>query len=324
MIFTKIEKNIKHILQKKPTIILGLSGGPDSVFLLYFFKKLDTEKKIKLIAAHLDHGWRKESVNDVKFCKSLCKNNDIPFIHEHANNLKACLKFNGSKEEFGRNLRRFFFENLQKIYKADLIALGHHQQDQQETFFWRIIRGSSLCGLSCMRIIDKPYIRPLLNVSKHEILNYLNEKNINYITDSTNSSDSFLRNRIRKYVLPAMQKSDLRFNTKFQSTLKHLQEEEDFFKRLTIKYYKKIFTAKIKNQKQIICGDLKQFLSKETVLQKRMLIYWLNQEKVSFNASENYFDEILRFLNNNRGGSHQLCTNWKLNKKKSLFWIEKN
>ncbi len=324
MLFKKIETNIKNIIEKKLKIILGLSGGPDSIFLFHFLKYLHDQNKITLIAAHLDHGWRKESIEDVKFCQSLCNKNNIPLIHEHANNLCANLKFNGSKEELGRKLRRTFFENVLKKEKADFVALGHHQQDQQETFFWRIIRGSSLCGLTCMKKTDSFYIRPLLNINKQEILNYLEENKIKYLIDKTNNSDCFLRNRIRKYVLPAIQKADDRFNAKFESTIKHLQEEELFLKKLTHNSFETVFTKKLKAEQLLYCGNLKSFLNIDKVLQKRILIYWLNKEKVTFSASDKYFNEILRFLSNTRGGSHQLYLSWKLNKKKNLFWIEKN
>lgn len=324
MLFTKINNNIKYLFEKKLKIILGLSGGPDSVFLFHFLKYLHDQNKITLIAAHLDHGWRKESIEDVKFCQSLCDCNNIPFVHEHANNLCVNLKLNGSKEELGRNLRRIFFESILKKEKAVFVALGHHQQDQQETFFWRIIRGSSLCGLTCMKKLDSFYIRPLLNISKQEILDYLEKHKIKYLIDKTNNSDCFLRNRIRKYVLPAIQKVDERFNTKFESTLKHLQEEELFLKRLTNDSFETVFTKKLKTEKLLSCGNLKSFLNLDKVLQKRILIFWLNKEKVTFSASDKYFNEILRFLSNPRGGSHQLSLSWKLTKKKNLFWIEKN
>ena len=112
MIFNKIEENIKQILEQKPKIVLGLSGGPDSVFLFHFLKKLHDENKIILIAAHLDHNWRNESAQDAKFCEQLCKQYGIKLFAEHASNLCSNLKFNGSKEELGRKLRRIFLENV--------------------------------------------------------------------------------------------------------------------------------------------------------------------------------------------------------------------
>ncbi|MFC1895001.1 tRNA lysidine(34) synthetase TilS [Candidatus Dependentiae bacterium] len=322
MLFQKIKENIKIIIKNNPKIILGLSGGADSIFLFHFFKKLHNQNKIILIAAHLDHGWRKESIQDLKFCKKLCKNENINFVSESAKNLCLNLKFNGSKEELGRNLRRFFLQNTLKQQQADYIALAHHLQDQQETFLWRIIRGSSLTGLCCMKKYDPPYLRPILNITKQEILNYLNKNKLQYIEDKTNYSDLFLRNRIRKNVIPAMQKVDSRFDLKFQSTLRHLQESEAFLHNLTQTIFDIIFT---KNKKQqILYGDLKKFFNLEITLQKRIILNLLYKQKVIFNPSENYLKEILRFINNGNGGSHQICNEWKLFKKKNRFWIDKN
>ncbi len=318
MLFTKIKNNLKDILINKPTVILGLSGGPDSVFLFHFLKELHDTNQINLIAAHLDHGWRQESKQDVLFCQNLCKEYKVDLVCHHAQDLSLDLKFNGSKEELGRKLRRFFFQKLLKEKNADYIALAHHLQDQQETFFWRIIRGTTLSGLTCMKPLDNSYLRPLLNISKEEILDYLHKNKIPYLTDHTNESDEFLRNRIRKYVLPALNKCDSRFDQKFESSLKHLQKEEAFIQNYTQKAFDSVFT---KSNAFCFIGNLNSFLNLDLVLQKRLLILWLSKEKVLFSPSNSYLNEILKFLKSKNGGSHQLGIDWKLCKKKNLFWI---
>lgn len=326
MLFSKIKNNIKNILQdfknksEKPKIILGLSGGPDSVFLFYFLKELHKNNEIELITAHLDHGWRPESFKDVQFCKNLSKKFNILCIHAHAKDLSLNLKFNGSKEELGRKLRHCFFKKIVKEQSANFVALAHHLQDQQETFFWRIIRGTSLSGLTCMKSLDGNILRPLLNITKQEILDYLNKNKIEYLTDITNYSDSFLRNRIRKYVLPAMAQCDPRFDQKFQSTLMHLQEEDDFLKNLTQEEFDKIFN---KNTNFFI-GNLKLFINLDIVLQKRLIIFWLSKEKLTFHLSDAYLNEILKFLKSKSGGSHKVGTDWQIIKKKNFFWAEQN
>jgi tRNA(Ile)-lysidine synthase len=319
-----IEKKLQKIITKKqfkintPKIILGLSGGPDSVFLFHSLLQLHQKNQIELICAHLDHGWRVESAQDAKFCHDLCKKHDIKIVHAHAKDLDLELKFDGSQEEIGRKLRRHFFEQVLKQENANFIALAHHLQDQQETFFWRIIRGTTLAGLTAMKEVDGIYIRPLLNTSKKEILDYLDKNNLAYLHDPTNISDQYLRNRIRKYVLPAMQKCDERFNQKFESTLKHLQEEDNFLQKLTKQHFENIFT-----KNETFVGNLKAFFELDKVLQKRLLIYWLSQENIKFSLSKNYLEEILRFLSSEHGGSHSLGPNWKLFKKQNKFWIKK-
>ncbi|MBY0353853.1 tRNA lysidine(34) synthetase TilS [Candidatus Babeliales bacterium] len=299
----------------RPTIILGLSGGPDSVFLLYLLAQLQDEGFIKLIAAHLDHGWRSNSADDVTFCQKLCNRFGVQLISGHANNNALNAKQNGSLEELGRKLRRSFLENVMREQQANLIALAHHRQDQQETFLLRLLRGSSLAGLRCMDSITLPYIRPLLTTDKRDIVAFLDAHNIAYLTDPTNQADDFLRNRIRKYVIPALRDCDERFEQKCESTIQHLQAEDDFLKKLTLQAFGSIFDTKMH-------GSLTALRTCEPVIQKRLVIHWLVEQKASFKPSENFITEVLKFLLSSRGGTHQLGEHWALVKKQNSFWLK--
>ncbi len=154
-------------------------------------------------------------------------------------------KHNGSQEEYGRRLRRHFFEQILREYNADSVALAHHAQDQEETFFIRLIRGSSLTGLTSIKPKNGPYIRPLLETPKAEILAWLHTNNIPYALDKTNESPDYLRNRIRLNVLPALRICDERFEANFLTTLNRLKTTEDFLERLTQKAFEKITTKHI-------------------------------------------------------------------------------
>jgi tRNA(Ile)-lysidine synthase len=300
----------------QPKILLGLSGGPDSVFLFYFLKSLHEKKKINLVCAHLNHGWRTTAGQDKRFCTELCKTHDIPIFIEHAEEQNLELKENGSKEELGRKLRRHFFETLCKKENIDFIALAHHQQDQQETFFIRLLRGTTLDGLTSMKPIDGIYFRPLLNMSKENILKYLADNNLEYCIDETNESDQYLRNRIRKYIIPAFIKCDKRFDQKFASTLRHLKEENDFLQAMTIDIYNNLFVP----DKHV---SLSTFKNLPLVIQKRLIPHWLTSEQVAFSPSDRYIEEVIRFLLASQGGSHQLHSSWSIKKKQNQFWIEK-
>lgn len=328
MIFNVLEKELQNILTNrkkelffKPKIILGLSGGPDSIFLFHFLNKLKNEDKIELVCVNLDHEWRKESVNDTLFCKKLCTKNNVKFIGVKASELDLQIKFNGSMEEVGRKLRRAVFNKVLNEENAHYIALGHHLQDQQETFLFRIIRGTTLSGLTAMKKEEFPYIRPLLNIEKKDILNYLDKNKIKYLEDKTNQSDKYLRNRIRKHVIPELEKIDSRFSKKFASTLEHLQQEDFFLEQLTIKTFNKLF--KRSTEKETLIGNLNDLLNIDIVLQKRVLIYWLTTENVKFNPSNSYLNEILRFLNNGNGGSHSISKEFNIIKKKNKLYLEK-
>ncbi len=309
----------QRTITQKPTLVLGLSGGPDSVFLLHVLHKLYTDGVINLIAAHLDHGWRTDSKNDASFCSLLCLKMNIPLVTAHAHDLSVTVKNNGSKEDAGRQLRRFFLEQTLQQHKAHFIALAHHQNDQQETFFMRMLRGATLDGLGCMNTADGIYMRPLLHVSKQDILSFLDTNNIPYVIDPSNDTDSFLRNRIRKHVIPALAACDDRFDQKFQTTLQLLKEEANFLKRLTLQTFKQTFTYDYETN--VYTGDLQYFMTVDPVLQRRVVMHWLIQEKVTFAVSTAFINEIIRFLQSPAGGSHIVGPSITIIKKQQTMWL---
>jgi len=301
-------------------VILGLSGGPDSVFLLYALSELKKQGSIELVAAHLDHQWRENSAADALFCKKICEALDIPFISEKASHLAIDIKSNGSQEEVGRKLRRFFFEKIAGEKQANFIALAHHRQDQQETFLMRLIRGSSISGLCSMKAIDGLYLRPLLHINKDEIVHYLDKHTIEYLHDPTNTSDMFLRNRIRSQVIPGLRMCDNRFDAKFDSTINHLRQEDNFLQKLTQETFDKIFI--FDQPTNIYVGKLTQLKLLDPVLQRRTILIWLIKEKIPFAVSNTFIQEIMRFINSSRGGSHIIGTNIVVYKKQKTCWIE--
>lgn len=291
-------------------IIVGLSGGPDSVFLLHLLHSLQKTLNLTIIAAHLDHQWRTDSAYDLFFCHSLAQSLGIPFVEAKASELQTTIKFNGSQEEVGRKLRRHFLEQVREQYNADFIALGHHAQDQQETFFLRLIRGTTLSGLISMRPKSGFYIRPLLATNKSDIIAFLKQKNIAYVQDATNNSELYLRNRIRSKILPALTDCDARFNTNFERTLKSLHETEDFLTRLTIQ----TFNAITEFDGQTYHLNIQAFFALEPVLQNRVLMHWLITEQVPYTPTETFLHEIKRFLSNKKHNEHSMHHLWSLQK----------
>jgi len=304
------------LLPSKSTILIGLSGGPDSVFLITALAELAKEMPLTLAAAHLDHQWRADSYQDVQFCRELCRRLGIPFVSRTIQELGISFKDNGSREELGRRYRRHFFQAMQATYKADTIAVAHHADDQQETFFMRLLRGTSLTGLIGMRPYEKQYIRPLLSITKQEILDYLHKHKISYLTDPTNESDVFLRNRIRHQVIPALRTSDARFDHSFAHTLQRLQETEEFLDRLTTE----TLTTCSKKEQDKLYLHIPTLCSLHTILQYRVLMAWLCHEKVSFPVSQAFLDEILRFLKNKKN-RHHISYNWHLGRQQIWAYI---
>jgi tRNA(Ile)-lysidine synthase len=301
-----IEK--KNLIPDASTIILGLSGGPDSVFLLHVLAEIQKENNSTLIAAHLNHEWRKEADVDAQLCKQLCQKLGIILLSKTISELNANLKFNGSKEETGRKARRIFFERIAREYGAHAIALAHHANDQQETFFIRLMRGASLTGLVGMKPQDGLYIRPLLGIKKVEILEYLNKNKIPYAMDVSNESKDYLRNRIRNSVIPALKLADDRFDSSFDAMHGQLQQTEEFLHKLAIKTYTEIKTTN--------GVEIQKLLALHAVLRTRVIILWLCEEKVYFIPSQGLFDEIVRFLEKPGSGTHDFYAKWQISKNK--------
>lgn len=321
MIFSTISSLIEphNLIEHNVSIVVGLSGGPDSLFLLHYLHDLRTQGRIsKLIAAHLDHQWRSNSASDVVFCKNACDALEIEFVAGQLSQLSFPKKNDGSKEEIGRRARRFFLESVRQEYGADCIALAHHLQDQEETFFIRLVRGSSLTGLIGMRHKNGHYIRPLLEISKTDIVSYLETNNIPYLIDPTNEQPDFLRNRIRATVLPALQSVDERFDQNFLVTLNRLRATEELLESITTSTFETI--ACIKDGTRGL--DTSALLALHPAMRYRILMHWLIQENVSFSPAQSFLDEILRFLNMPQSKEHAIHEKWKLVKTKNHISIK--
>jgi len=321
MIFKDINSfvGLHNLIEQTASVVVGLSGGPDSLFLLHYLADLRNQGKLKgLIAAHLDHEWRENSASDVIFCQQACEALGVEFVSARLTELEFPQKLNGSSEEIGRRARRFFLESVCKEHGADSIALAHHLQDQEETFFIRLVRGSSLTGLISMRPKHGAYIRPLLEISKSDIVTYLDNHKIPYLTDPTNEHPDYLRNRIRANVLPALQGVDSRFDQNFLLTLNRMSQTEEYLETVTQDTFATIATT----QNGVHTLDVATLLKLHPVMQYRVLMHWLIQENAPFNPSQSFLDEILRFLRTPHSKEHTMHAQWKLVKKKNFVHIE--
>ena len=301
----------KHtLLPPNSTVIIGLSGGADSVFLFHFLRSIAKEKNIRLIAAHLDHQWRENSGEDRIFCQKLAATYQIPFVATTADQIVLEKKYNGSHEEVARNKRRHFFAQVKAAHSADFVALAHHADDQQETFFMRMMRGTTLDGIVGMRPQSDFYIRPLLKTSKKEMLAYLAEHNFTFVHDHTNESDNFLRNRIRNHALPALNHCDARFDANVERLLTSLSDANDFIAALTQQRLLAITEASPTGN----AINITLFFEQESFLQKRILLLWICQYNVSFVPSERFLHEIVRFLKHSKANKHTLHQTWCIKK----------
>jgi len=199
---TFIEEN--NLVKEKEKLILGISGGPDSVFLLIMFSKFKELRKIELITVHFNHALRKSADREEEFVRNLSENLNIKFVSEKKE-VKKLYK-GDSLEQTARNLRYDFFLKVARRYKIKKLALAHHKDDLVETVLLRIFRGTGLLGLRAMLPLSKyknlTVIRPLLSLEKGEILDFLHKNKIPYMIDKSNFEEKFLRNKIRLEILP--------------------------------------------------------------------------------------------------------------------------
>lgn len=189
-------------------ILIGLSGGPDSVFLLHFLNKFQKKFRIEIGAAHVNHLLRgKESDRDELFCKTICREISIPFFSIRKKVKSYSLKHKISLEAAGRKIRYDFFEKISNQHRYNKIATAHNADDNTETVLLNLIKGAGLKGISGIPIKRKNFIRPILVLSKNEILNYLEKKLFEYRVDSSNLSNEYERNYLRNEIIPLIQKN---------------------------------------------------------------------------------------------------------------------
>lgn len=228
----KVEKFIDkwNMISAEDTVIVGVSGGADSVALLLVLDELRRKRGYLLRAVHINHGIRgTEAKEDEDYVRRLCEKRHIPLECVHADVLTYAKGNKLSEEEAGRLIRREAFERNLKVYGGTKIALAHHQEDNAETFFLNLARGSKLKGLGGIYPVNGNYIRPFLCVERKEIEEYLNKKNVSYCMDKTNMEDTYMRNRIRHHVIPYFRENiNAQTVAHMNDTMEYLREVQAF------------------------------------------------------------------------------------------------
>lgn len=197
-----IEQN--SLITQNDKLLIAFSGGPDSTFLIYFLNKYKKKFNIDLSAAYIDHQIRKDSKNELTFCKKFCEKLKIPFNSRKINVKKHAKENKISIEEAARNLRYKKLEELSKKLASNKIVFGHTKNDNTETILLNLFKGTGLSGIAGIPIKRNSFIRPILILSKQEILTYLKLLNIKYCIDDSNLSDEFERNFLRNKIIPQL------------------------------------------------------------------------------------------------------------------------
>ena len=222
-------------------IVVGVSSGPDSMALLHM---LINNTKKKIVCVHINHNVRSASIEEEAFLNEYCQKNNIIF---------ECMKINkyseSNFEAEARKKRYKFYEETMHKYKSQALLLAHHGDDLIETVLMKIIRGSNLEGYAGIKKYSNQsgytIIRPLLNLTKEDILMYNKENNIKYYIDNTNENTTYTRNRLRKNILPVLKKEDKNIHLKFLKYSETLQEYYNYIEDITKDKLKNIYKNNI-------------------------------------------------------------------------------
>jgi tRNA(Ile)-lysidine synthase len=207
MLTSKVIRTLERYRMVRPgdSVLIALSGGPDSVALTRILFELRHRLGISLFLAHLNHGLRAEADEDERFCKALSESLSLPFSSERVDVGALARRSKRSLEDVGRQARYRFLESQASRLGANRIAVGHTLDDQAETFLLRLLRGSGGRGLSGIHPVKKAgIIRPLLEARRAEIELYLRENDRDFRQDASNADRRFVRNRIRHEELPRL------------------------------------------------------------------------------------------------------------------------
>ena len=257
-----IIKNINMLADEY--IVIGVSSGPDSMALLHMVIK-NINKNI--VCAHINHNVRKSSDEEEKYLKKYCQNNNIIF---ESMKIKKYTESNFENE--ARTKRYMFYEEILKKYHSQTLLLAHHGDDLIETIIMKIIRGSNLEGYAGIKTYSKldnyTIVRPLLNLTKKDILIYNKENNIKYFIDDTNRDIKYTRNRIRKNILPILKEEDKDIHLKF---LKYSNTLQDYYN-----YIEDITKEKIENYYKNNTIDLDLFNKEHSFIKKNIIFYLLS------------------------------------------------
>jgi len=215
------------MLKREEKVLVAVSGGVDSVVLLEVLCLLKSEFSLELVIAHLDHGLRgKEAKEDARFVASLGKAKGVPVIREEIDVARVSKEERLSLEEAGHRVRRHFLEETAQKVGATRIALGHTLNDRAETLLFNLIRGAGPTGLVGIRPVSLPYIRPLIDTSREEILSFARLNGLAWREDRTNQDLTFSRNRIRHQIIPLLEQMNPRFLEALHRTSDLLLEEQ--------------------------------------------------------------------------------------------------
>ena len=295
----KVIKTIKkyNLIDDNDKILVGVSGGPDSMCLLHVLKSLNYD----VCVAHINHGLRENANVEEEYVRDYCRLNNIPFFAKH---IKLKEHLNGMTiEEAGRKARYDFFAEVLEKEKCTKIATAHTSNDNAETVIMNMVRGSGVNGLKGIEPIRENIIRPLIDVTRREIEEYCETNNLNPKHDESNDELLYTRNKVRLELIPYIEKN---INSNVISNINRMSkivlEEESYIDKKVEEAFESCLITQ--NDEILVC-NLRMFNKLDIVIRKRLILKFII--KILGNAKDIekvHVDDIVKLCENNVGGKY--------------------
>lgn len=308
--FIRNNTNLNH----NDYVVIGLSGGPDSMALLDILLEYKKQVNFNIVCAHVHHNIRKESDDEAQFVKNYCLENNVIFE-------MIKLDYDGNfTESLGHKLRYEFFNKIVNKYSSRYLFTAHHGDDLVETMLMRIVRGSSFNGYKGFDKVSKrdgyTIIRPLILCSKENILKYLEDRDVPYVLDNSNNDVCYTRNRYRKYILPKLKEEDENVHLKFLKFSNMLNEYNSFFEKYVDNFYIEVINNNIIN--------IDKLRSYEHIIQLEIInrwLYTLYQDDIVL-INDKHVDNLISVINSDKPNSVIDIPNYQVIKSYDKLYIK--
>ncbi|MBI4690200.1 MAG: tRNA lysidine(34) synthetase TilS [Nitrospirae bacterium] len=305
----KVKATIKKhsMLYEKDTVLIGLSGGADSVCLLTVLNQLKEEYKLKLNALYIDHGLRPDEIPDeIEFCKNLCERLNLTFITKSIDVLSYAKEYGLNKQEAARDLRYKAFEDVAFEINATKTALAHNADDQAETFFMRILRGSGQKGLSGIPPVRGKIIRPLIEIERKEIEEFLDTSSQPYIVDSSNIKKDYFRNWLRLSIMSEFKRKNPDLINTIGRISEIIREEDNYLELIVTKTLMKLIPKKTDRTIELFLVPLE---SMDKVILRRVLRRSIDAVEGLRGISFIHIEDIIRLIKSGQSGDRLYLPN---------------
>jgi len=299
--FDRVLKTINNhgMLRGGESVLVAVSGGPDSVALLHVLKRLQPVLGLDIIVFHLNHKLRgPEADADARFAGEFAAGMGLKAILVESDARLLMERERLSLEEAAREARYREMERLAAELGIDRIALGHHADDQVETFLIRLLRGSGLGGLGSIKPVRDGYIRPLIDETKSEIFRYIEEYSLEYRVDASNQDESILRNRIRHKLIPLLGEYNPKFRETLLNTIEIVREDQAFIEEIVAG----VFSGHAQREPGLARLPIVEITNQPLAIERRLVRLAIRSAKGDLRGIEfKHVDAILRGLRNGSG-----------------------